>query len=57
MAKKDDLQIQGGDLGLPLRQFLLGLSSELLDVVPSPGISFAQPTQPSDVIAINDHSN
>ena len=49
------LQNLANDSGLPQRRFLLGLSSGLLDVMPSPGIAFARPP-PSDH-AINDIIN
>ena len=51
MAEKDGLQNLGGDLGPPQRQFLLGLSSGLLDVVPSLGIWFAQSMLSDDAIS------
>ena len=46
------------DWGLPQRRFLLGLSSGLLDTMPSPGIAFARLTSSNhtinDIINWND---
>ena len=52
MAKKDDHQSLGDDLGLPQHRFLLGLSSGLLDIMPLPGTMLAQSKLSND--AIND---
>ena len=52
MAEKSDPRNPGGDLGPPQRQSLLELSSGFPDIVPSPGIRFAQMRQSND--AIND---
>ena len=50
MAEKGDLENLEGDLGLPQRRFLLGLSSGLPDIMPLPGIAFARMRPSNDVI-------
>jgi hypothetical protein len=55
MVEKDDLQNLGGDLSLPGRRFLLGLSSEPPDIAPLPGIALARLRLSND--AINDIVN
>jgi hypothetical protein len=51
MAKKDDRENLGDDLGQRQHQFRLGLSSALQDRVPSPGIAFALMIQSNDEIS------
>ena len=51
MAKKDDHDNLGDDLGQRQRQFLLELSSALPDRVPLPGIVFARMIQSNDAIS------
>ena len=52
MAKKHDHQNLEVDLGPPQRRSLLGLSSELPDIVPSQGITIAQMRQSNDIINV-----
>jgi len=53
MAERDDLQNLGGDLGLPQRRVLLGLSSGLPDTAPLPRIALSRLRLSNDASAIN----
>ena len=48
MAEKDDRKNLGDDMGQQQHLFLLELSSEIQDRVPSPGIAFARMIRSND---------